>query len=40
MKCSSRVLYSNAGDKPWQTAALIGTQRIRGTISERGAAIC
>jgi hypothetical protein len=34
------VLYSNAGDKPWQPAALGGTQRIRGAISERAAAIC
>jgi len=32
--------YSNAGDKPWQTAALSGTQRIRVAISERSAAIC
>jgi hypothetical protein len=32
--------YSNADDKPWQTAALNGTQRIQPAISERGAAIC
>ncbi len=29
--------YSNAGDKPWQTAAL---SEIRTSISERAAAIC
>jgi hypothetical protein len=34
------VPYSNAGDKPWQTAALSGTQRIQDPISERAAAIC
>ncbi len=34
------VEYSNAGDKPWQMAALGGTLRIRVGISERGAAIC
>ncbi len=33
---ASRAMpYSNAGDKPWQMAALSGTQRIRAAISER-----
>ncbi len=27
--------YSNAHDKPWQTAGLSGTQRTHGTFSER-----
>jgi hypothetical protein len=34
------MLYSNAGDKPWQLATRSGTQRIQAAISERAAAIC
>jgi len=34
------ISYRNAGDKPWQMAALSGTRRIRGAISERGAVVC
>jgi hypothetical protein len=32
--------YSDAGDRPWQTAALGDTQRSRPGNSERSAAIC
>ncbi len=40
LRLTGRRSYSNAGDKPWQTAALSGTQRDQSRISERGAAIC
>jgi hypothetical protein len=34
------LAYSNAGGKPWHSAAFNGTPRIQIAISERAAAIC
>jgi hypothetical protein len=37
---STPTEYSNAGDKPWQTAVLGGTQRMQFAIFEWASAIC